>query len=104
MAYEYSIINKLDQFGITIFTIKLKDTDNILPEVLIPAFLHSDVINEESIKNLCDKVIQEQTVIQNNILNKKIQINNEFLEEVPNDTPVLEEVPNDTPVLINTDN
>ena len=124
MAYSYEYINKLDQFGISIFNLKLTDTDGVLPETIIPVSLKNNEISEERLKLIADSIIEEQTkthtkldvIIDNSIISdESISVPNEVSEETSDviiDNSIISDenvsVPNEvsqetTEIIINTD-
>jgi hypothetical protein len=74
MAYCYEYINKLEQFGISMFNLKLTDTDGILPDVLVPISLYKNEISEEKLNDIARDIIAKQTEIQSANIIKPIEI------------------------------
>lgn len=73
MAYQYEVLHRIDQRGITVFNIKLVDLEGIYEELLIPAVLEISENIEEDILNLINKIIQQEITRQDNIKNQTIQ-------------------------------
>ncbi len=73
MAYQYEVLHRIDQRGITVFNIKLVDPEGIYEELLIPAVLEISENIEEDILILIDKIIHQEIIRQDNIKNQTIQ-------------------------------
>ena len=73
MAYQYEVLHRIDQRGITVFNIKLVDPEGIYEELLIPAVLEISETLEEDILNLINKITQQEITRQDNIKNQTIQ-------------------------------
>jgi hypothetical protein len=73
MAYQYEVLHRIDQRGITVFNIKLVDPEGIYEELLIPVVLEISENIEEDILNLINKIIQQEITRQDNIKNQTIQ-------------------------------
>jgi hypothetical protein len=73
MAYCYEYVDKLDQFGISTFNLKLKDTDGVLPDVIVPVSLYNNQISEEKLNNIAKDIVAQQTQIQSVYIIKPIE-------------------------------
>ena len=97
MAYQYEVLHRIDQRGITVFNIKLVDLEGIYEELLIPAVLEISENIEEDILNLINKIIQQEITRQDNIKSQIIeeitQVNETLysdLTEINNDITITE--------------
>lgn len=98
MSYSYEYINKLEQFGISMFNLKLTDTDGILPDVLVPVSLYKNEISEEKLNKIAKDIISQQTEIQSSNIIKPIEIIES--NTVIDNTAVIDDIVIDT-IIIN---
>jgi hypothetical protein len=63
MSYAYQYTEGLKQFGMVHLILKLTDSDNILPEVIIPIILDDSENNEENLSRIVNQLINSYTTI-----------------------------------------
>ena len=73
MAYNYRYIENLKQFNVTHFTLKLTDSDNILPELSIPIILNDNECNQENLDKIANDLITSNATytINNSIVDQQ---------------------------------
>jgi nitrogen regulatory protein PII-like uncharacterized protein len=71
MPYTYEYMNKITQFGVINYTLKLTDSDGMLPDVFLPVILSE---SEDNYDNLND--------IANNMLANSTPISEESIQEI----------------------
>jgi hypothetical protein len=61
MAYSYQYTEGLKQFNMVHIMLTITDSDGILPEIIAPVILDESQYTEESIKQLVDNIISNNT-------------------------------------------
>ena len=61
MAYSYQYTEGLKQFNMVHIMLNITDSDGILPEIIAPVILDESQYTEESIKQLVDNIISNNT-------------------------------------------
>ena len=57
MAYMYEYTENIKQFGVVHIIMKLKDSDNILPELTVPVILNDDSFIVENLDKKFNEII-----------------------------------------------
>ena len=57
MPYTYEYMNKITQFGVINYTLKLTDSDGIHSDIFMPVIISEFDDNENNLKNIADKLI-----------------------------------------------
>lgn len=90
MSYAYEYIEGLKQFDIIHLTLKLTDSDNILPEVILPVVLSDSEYNQDNLIRIANELIDSYTITESIITDEPV-----ILEEILNnvvDSTVIEPV------------
>jgi hypothetical protein len=66
MSYSYQYTNKLSQFGMTNYNLKLTDSDKILPEFNVPVIVKDSDLSEELLINIAQNTISQKLQEINN--------------------------------------
>lgn len=72
MSYAYEYTEGLKQFGMVHLILKLIDSDNILPEVIIPVILDDSENNEENLNKIANELIISSTPIVSTVVDDVI--------------------------------
>jgi hypothetical protein len=61
MPYTYEYMNKITQFGVINYTLKLTDSDGILPDLFLPVILSESEDTYENLSNIANNIIANST-------------------------------------------
>jgi hypothetical protein len=67
MPYTYEYMNKITQFGVINYTLKLTDSDGILPEVFLPVILSESEDNYDNLNDIANNMIATSTPISQEV-------------------------------------
>lgn len=73
MSYSYQYTNKLSQFGMTNYNLKLTDSDGILPEFTVPVIVRDSDLSEELLINIAQNAISHKLQEINNAQSVSIE-------------------------------
>ena len=73
MSYSYQYTNKLSQFGMTNYNLKLTDSDGILPEFAVPVIVRDSDLSEELLINIAQNAISHKLQEINNAQSVSIE-------------------------------
>jgi hypothetical protein len=60
MSYSYNYTNKIDQFGITNFNLKLSDPAGVLPDFSLPVIVRNSDLTEDLLRAIAENAISQK--------------------------------------------
>jgi hypothetical protein len=67
MPYTYEYMNKITQFGVINYTLKLTDSDGLLPDVFLPVILSESEDNYDNLNDIANNMITNSTPISQEV-------------------------------------
>ena len=91
MPYTYEYMNKISQFGVINYTLKLTDSDGILPEICMPVILSESEDNYDNLNNIANNMISNSTSQSQEVIEEVAAIDQTSIE----DTQITSEITTD---------